>query len=72
MAGYRDQYLRRESPRAGTYYWLASGCETEPSEENSDMAYLQAGHVTYTFVGNLCNSADPAFAAKLADVKIDV
>lgn len=51
-SGYRDCYVRRESPRAGTYYWLTSGCEIEPSPDTSDVGMLRAGHVTYTYIGN--------------------
>jgi 5'-nucleotidase len=54
QAGYRDRYIRRESPRAGTYFWLAGGAETEPSADDTDVGLLRAGHITYTFVGNPC------------------
>ena len=66
-AGYRDQYIRRESPRAGTYFWLASGCETEPAGENTDIAYLEAGHITYSFIGNPGGEIGAEFAAQLLD-----
>ena len=67
-AGFKDNYIRRESPRAGTYYWLTDGEEMEQSAEQSDIAMLRAGHITYTFIGNPCaqNGPSPAFVAQLA------
>jgi len=57
-AGYRDCYVRRESPRAGTYYWLTNGCELEQPAENTDVAMLREGHITYTFLSNPCGFGD--------------
>ena len=51
-AGYRDCYVRRESPRAGTYFWLTNGCELEPPAEETDVAMLGKRHITYTFISN--------------------
>jgi 5'-nucleotidase len=67
-AGYKDSYVRRESPRAGTYFWLSEGCETKPSDPGTDIALLKAGHVTYTVIGNPDGSLDPAFVAQFAAV----
>jgi 5'-nucleotidase len=53
-AGYQDRYIRRESPRAGTYYWLTSGVNVEPSAAGTDVALLDLGHITYTFLSNPC------------------
>lgn len=49
---YHDKYERRESPRAGVYYWMTCECEMEPPEEGSDQYYLERGHVVYTLLGN--------------------
>jgi 5'-nucleotidase len=68
-AGYRDRYIRRESPRAGTYYWLADGAALEESGEGTDVTYLKAGHITFTSLGNPCGKLDPAFIAQFKDQK---
>jgi 5'-nucleotidase len=52
IANFKDTYIRRESPRSGTYYWLSSECLMEPPEAGSDLDWLNKGHVTYTFMGN--------------------
>lgn len=51
-ANFKDTYIRRESPRAGAYYWMSNDYSMEPPEEGSDMACLDKGHVTVTFMGN--------------------
>ncbi len=51
-AAYLDTYIRRESPRAGTYYWLASGANTEAHAPGTDMDMLDKGHLTLTLLGN--------------------
>lgn len=63
-AGFRDRYIRRESPRAGTYFWLAGGAALEESDQNTDVAYLDAGHITFTRLGNPCGGLDPAFVSQ--------
>ena len=70
-AGYQDRYVRRESPRAGTYFWLSNGSETEQSPAGSDVALLEAGHITYTFLSNPCgqDKLRPEFVAQFASVK---
>ena len=70
-AGYQDRYIRRESPRAGTYFWLSNGCEIEPSADDTDVALLRAGHITYTCIGNPCGSLDSEFVQQFAAVKPD-
>ncbi|MBN1777758.1 MAG: 5'/3'-nucleotidase SurE [Clostridiales bacterium] len=70
-AGYRDRYVRRESPRSGTYFWLASGAEVEPSADDTDVGLLQAGHITYTFVGNPCGEIGAELVARLSQTKPD-
>lgn len=69
-AGYQDRYVRRESPRAGTYFWLSGGSEVEPSPAGSDVALLDEGHITYTFLGNPCgqDGLRPEFVAQFAAV----
>ncbi len=68
-AGYRDRYMRRESPRAGTYFWLSDGCEIEPSADGTDVALLSLGYITYTVLGNPCGSLNPEFVAQFSAVK---
>ena len=59
-ANYVDSYLRRESPRAGVYYWLESGAQTEPSAEGSDQDMLEKGHITLTCMGNPVEFGTPS------------
>ncbi len=65
-AGFRDRYIRRESPRAGTYFWLAGGVAMDESDEQTDIGYLNAGHITFTRLGNPCGGLDAAFAKQFA------
>ena len=59
QAYYLDGYEKRVSPLGQTYFWLkandTSGVPMEQPEEGSDYAYLRAGHVTCTFLGELNN-----------------
>jgi len=57
-ANFLDTYIRRESPRAGAYYWLDSGALTEPYTEGSDQDLLDKGHITLTLIGNLADHND--------------
>ena len=50
-AVYTDRYERRESPRAGTYFWLEKDSSMEPTVPDSDDDYLARGHVTLTLMG---------------------
>jgi len=70
-AGYQDRYIRRESPRAGTYYWLSGGSSTEQSAADSDVALLGLGHITYTFLSNPCGyeALQKEFVRQLAAVE---
>ena len=51
-ACYHDRYERRESPRAGTYFWLSNESSLEPTLPGSDNDYLQRGHITLTLMGH--------------------
>ena len=51
-ACYTDGYVRRESPRMGTYFWLDSSSSMEASEPGSDNDYLSRGHITLTLMGH--------------------
>ncbi len=51
-SNFRDGYIRRESPRAGVYYWLDGSARTDPPCPGSDQDMLSKGHVTLTFMGN--------------------
>jgi 5'-nucleotidase len=64
-ANFVDSYIRRESPRAGTYYWLAGGAHTESFPEGSDQDMLERGHITLTMMGNPTDHGEEyrAFAA---------
>ena len=70
-AGYRDRYIRRESPRAGTYFWLSNGAEVEPSASDTDVALLKAGHITFTSLGNPCGSAISSLVERLSPLQQD-
>ncbi|MCI5956855.1 MAG: 5'/3'-nucleotidase SurE [Clostridiales bacterium] len=52
MGNFIDGYERRESPRAGTYFWLLSGSCTEEPTPGSDVCCLREGHITLTLMGN--------------------
>lgn len=52
IANFKDTYIRRESPRAGVYYWMSNEYSMEPPEAGSDLYWLDKGHVTVTFMGN--------------------
>ncbi len=52
IANFKDTYIRRESPRAGVYYWMSNDYSMEPPEAGSDLYWLDKGHVTVTFMGN--------------------
>lgn len=54
-----DTYIRRESPRAGDYYWLSHDDTMEKATEGSDIDCLQKGHITVTVIGNF-KSGDQA------------
>lgn len=69
-AGFRDRYIRRESPRAGTYFWLDGGAALEESNLGSDVAYLDAGHITFTSLGNPCGGLDSAFVAQFVQTHV--
>lgn len=51
-SAFEDQYIRRESPRAGTYFWLAEGAKFEPSQPGTDLWALEHGHISVTLMGN--------------------
>ena len=58
-----DSYLRRESPRAGLYFWLEGGARSETPQEGTDQDMLDKGHITLTLMGNLqdCRIELPEF-----------
>lgn len=66
-AFYLDNYERRVSPHGDVYFWLESGLKIEPHKPGTDMALLQAGHITCTFVGGMTDG-NTACAAKLQDL----
>lgn len=51
-ANFTDNYIRRESPRSGTYFWLDHGSETDPPIPGGDQDMLGRGHITLTLMGN--------------------
>ena len=51
-ANFTDRYIRRESPRAGIYYWLDKGSRTHPPDLGSDQDMLRKGHIMLTLMGN--------------------
>ena len=50
---FTDCYTHRESPRAGSYYWLDKNSLQEPIPAQSDEEYLRRGYITLTLVGPL-------------------
>jgi broad specificity polyphosphatase/5'/3'-nucleotidase SurE len=70
VANFRDSYIRRESPRAGVYYWMTNECRMAPPEAGSDLDWLNKGHVTYTFMGNPSEHV-AAFASFVKDLGAD-
>lgn len=57
-ANFMDNYIRRESPRAGTYFWLESGSKIEPPIPGSDQDWLSKGHITLTLMGGPTDQSD--------------
>ena len=51
-SNFTDGYIRRDSPRAGVYYWLDGSASTEPPMPGGDQDLLDKGHITMTFMGN--------------------
>lgn len=47
---YRDGYERRISPRGDVYFWLNREEEDEHPAPGSDLAWLNAGHISCTFL----------------------
>lgn len=47
---YRDGYERRMSPRGDVYFWLNREEEDEHPIPGSDLAWLNAGHISCTFL----------------------
>ena len=68
-AYYLDSYERRVSPHGDVYFWLESGLKIEPHKPGTDMALLNEGHITCTFMGTLTDE-NAACAAKLQDLCI--
>lgn len=58
----RDLYERRESPYSGSYFWMAGGSETKPTE-GSDCWYLDRGYATVTMVGTFGSLPADGFSA---------
>lgn len=49
---FQDQYIRRESPRRGSYFWLDVKESQDPFREGTDDDYLRKGYLTLTLIGN--------------------
>lgn len=47
---FRDQYIRRESPRGDTYFWLTEIEQDDSFIPGTDMDWLSRGHITCTFL----------------------
>ncbi len=55
---YLDGYERRKSPYGATYFWMEAGENCEAHAPGSDLALLQDGYVTCTFIGGFaCHNA---------------
>jgi len=68
MANFQDGYERCHAQRAGTYFWLQSGCRTEEPEAGSDQDYLAKDYITFTLMGNpQCHPEDLFAGMNLID-----
>ena len=47
---YQDSYIRRESPRGDTYFWLTPEQPADTPTPGSDIDWLDKGHMTVTFL----------------------
>ena len=47
---YQDSYVRRESPRGDTYFWLTPEQPADTPTPGSDIDWLDRGHITVTFL----------------------
>ena len=47
---YQDRYVRRESPRGDTYFWLTPEQPADTPTPGSDIDWLDKGHITVTFL----------------------
>ncbi len=50
-ANYHDLYIKLETPRSGTAYWMSNDSRSDPATPNSDWDMLQKGYITYSFLG---------------------
>lgn len=51
-----DEYVERINPRGQRYFWLEDGVMKEKAEAGTDVAMIQQGHLTVSFVGGLINN----------------
>ena len=47
---YQDTYVRRESPRGDTYFWLTPEQPSDTPTPGSDQEWLDKGHITVTIL----------------------
>ena len=47
---YKDDYVRRESPRGNVYFWLTPEQPADTATPGSDIDWLDKGHITVTFL----------------------
>ncbi|NLD51789.1 MAG: 5'/3'-nucleotidase SurE [Clostridiales bacterium] len=51
-----DRYVQRVNPRGVSYFWIEAGEEMEPSRPDTDVALVNEGYVTCTFVGGFSDN----------------
>jgi 5'-nucleotidase len=51
-----DEYVERINPRGQRYFWLEDGVMKEKAEAGTDVAMIQQGHLTVSFVGGFINN----------------
>lgn len=53
---YRNGYVKRVSPRGAAYFWIDDNTNLEPPAPGTDLALLDQGYSTLTFVGGFQNN----------------
>lgn len=45
---YGDHYIKRQDPKGGNYYWSTNDPPPKPTDHETDLNALAAGHITVT------------------------
>ena len=46
QAGYLEEFVKRDHPRGGVYYWIMGEIEHEPDDADTDLAAVKAGYIS--------------------------